>query len=153
MRPFFKRRENRRHVFERGPQPEQLKGTTPSRRAWRSFQSRQKRENPIAVADRIQRQARLPSCQTYAQLAAHFGVSRPTICYHLGLLNRLPADFVAWLRACDDPNVLAVMTEHRLRPLTRIADQEQKLTALGELLREAEEEARLRAGTTVPSQN
>jgi hypothetical protein len=109
----------------------------PNRRSWRSFLVRQEKENPIRVADRFMAQYRLPSCGTYAQVATHFGTSRAAVCYHLALLTRLPASFVGWLRAQNDPNVFGHFAERQLRPITRVTDAGQQVELLRELVQEA----------------
>jgi hypothetical protein len=131
--------------LEAGVPPEPLRGKAPSQRAWKAFLGRQARENPIRIADRIQQQARLPSSGTYAQLAAHFGISRAMVAYHLALLTRLPADFVTWLRACDDPGILGVLTERRLRPVTRLTDPGRQQEVLATLRHEAEQQTQGKA--------
>src|SRR5262245_56457716 len=88
------------------------------------------RPNPIRVADRFREQSLLPGTRTYAELAARFGVSRAMVSYHLALLSRLPAEFVDWLRGCDDPAILSVFTESRLRPVTKVVDAEEQRALL-----------------------
>jgi hypothetical protein len=127
---YFKRCVKRRHIFETGNKPHPFQGSAPSRRAWQSFPSNQKRENPILVAERFQAQLRLPSFSTYAQVADYFGVGRVMVAYHIALLVRLPADFVDWLRGCEDPTVLRHFTERRLRPLTRVRSQDEQVAIL-----------------------
>ena len=45
-----------------------------------------------------------------------FGISKVTVGYHLALLTRLPADFVAWLEACTEDLPLAFFSLRRLGP-------------------------------------
>lgn len=103
----------------------------PNRRSWRSFLARQDKENPIRVADRFMAQYRLPSCGTYAQVAAHFGTSRAAVCYHLALLTRLPASFVEWLRAQDDPNVFGHLPSVNCSPSPESPTPADRLSCCG----------------------
>jgi hypothetical protein len=89
------------------------------------------------VADRYREQSLLPGTRTYAELAAHFGVSRAMVSYRLALLTRLPAEFVAWLRGRDDPATLSVFTESRLRRVSRVADAGGQRAMLEELKEKA----------------
>ena len=73
----------------------------PSQRAWKAFQGRQGRENPIRVAERFREQFDRAKYRTYAQLADHFGVTRATVTHYMALITKLPDDFVAWLRGSD----------------------------------------------------
>ncbi len=55
------------------------------------------------------------------------------VCYHIGLVHRLPEDFVIWLKRQEKPEVLRVFTERRLRRITRLEneiDQQRHLSAL-----------------------
>jgi hypothetical protein len=83
------------------------------------------------------RQSQLPSCQTLAQVAEQFGVSRAMVSYHLALVTRLPSSFVTWLRAIDDPAILRYFLERRLRPVTKFTDPVQQSAVLDLMMREA----------------
>jgi hypothetical protein len=54
-------------------------------------------ENPIHVARMYLREREGDQPKTYEEIAKKFGVSKVEVCYHIGLLNRLPVDFVRWL--------------------------------------------------------
>ena len=134
---FFRRYVNHKQVFEAGEKPASFNGKTPSQRAWQAYQTARKRENPILVAERFAAQAGLPSCNSYAQVAEHFGVTRTTVCHYMALLKRLPAKFIEWLRAVDDPIVLAHFAEHRLRPIRRIDNRREQQMVLDRIVQEA----------------
>lgn len=59
--------------------------------------------------------------------------------YYTALLTKLPDAFVAWLRACDDPDVIGCFCERRLRPIARLERHEAKVTALQNMIHEAVE--------------
>ncbi len=90
-------------------------------------------KNPISIARRYLQEREGETGKTYAKIAEVFGVSRAEVCYHIGLINRLPGDFVQWLEQCNDQNVLRVFTERRLRPITRLDDPVVQLQKLREL--------------------
>ena len=90
-------------------------------------------ENPIRVA-RMYLGEQGDSTGSYARIAARFGVSRAEICYHVGLVNRLPEKFVTWLERQEDPEVLSVFSERRLRPITRNGNRHEQWKTLRELL-------------------
>lgn len=71
--------------------------------------------------------------KTYEQIARKFGVSKVEVCYHMALINRLPAEFVTWLEKSDDPEVLRVFTERRLRPIARIKARKKQVSAINTL--------------------
>ena len=126
-----------RKPLDVGLRPKYLHPATPSQRAWQSFLGKQKKENPVHVADRFLAQARLPTCRTNAQVAAHFGVSTAKVSYYLALLARLPEGFVAWLRACDDPVLVGYLSEKRLRPATKVQDAAEQRAMLDRLISDA----------------
>ena len=71
--------------------------------------------------------------KSYADAAQEFGVTKVTVCHYTSLVRRLPQDFVRWLEAQDDPQVLGCFRECRLRPITRLESDEAKRHALEDL--------------------
>jgi len=67
-----------------------------------------------------------PGIDTYRQAAEHFGISKVVVSYHLAVLNRLPADFVAWLEAYTEDLPMAFFSLRRLRPVTMLQEPERK---------------------------
>ena len=90
--------------------------------------------NPIRVARMYLCERDGDQPKTYEEIARKFGVSKAEVCYHIGLVNRLPADFVHWLEQCEEPEALRVFTERRLRPITRMENQAEQLVCLGQLM-------------------
>lgn len=56
----------------------------------------------------------LPSIQTYAEVGAHFGVSRARVCQMMSLL-KLPEELVEYIAGLTAPENLQQYTERRLR--------------------------------------
>ncbi len=69
--------------------------------------------------------------------AQSLGLSRTMVCYHMELLERLPEDFIQWLEAEDDQVIWRCFSERRLRPITKIADTEEQVRRLAEMIEEA----------------
>ncbi len=90
-------------------------------------------ENPIHVARQYLGEYENGHGMTYRGIARKFGVSQAEVCYHVALVKRLPAGFVAWLERCDDPKVLQVCTERRLRPITRLRSHAERSRAVDAL--------------------
>jgi hypothetical protein len=103
-----------------------------TQREWRKRLVDARRKHPIAVGDLYRNAVRLPSLGTLSAVAAHFGVSVASVSHHVALVTRLPAGFVEWYRETDDPEVRAVLTERRLRPIARLdpGAQEDRLREL-----------------------
>lgn len=138
---YFTRCHKRSRWFVPGPRPAPLPRRAASMRRWKSYLARLERTNPIHLADRFLAELRRGSVSTYAQVAAHFGVSTAKVCYFVALVQRLPADFVEWLRACEDPAVLAFCCERRLRPVTRVKDEGEQRARLEQMVEEAQRTA------------
>ena len=76
--------------------------------------------NPIHVGRRYADEHLDGHGMTYGGIGRKYGVSRAEVCYHVALVKRLPEEFVSWLGQCNDPDVLRVLTERRLRPITKL---------------------------------
>jgi hypothetical protein len=123
-------------VIETGEKPSHFASSVPSQRAWKSYLSTKKAKNAIRVARQIAREVeRFGKPSTAAQ---HLGLSRAMVCYHMALLERLPEDFIQWLEAEDDQVVWRCFSEHRLRPITKIADTEEQVRHLADMIGEAQ---------------
>lgn len=48
----------------------------------------------------------------------------------MAILTRLPASFIEWLENCPDKLVLAFFSERRLRPVTKVEGEVEKVKAL-----------------------
>jgi hypothetical protein len=75
---------------------------------------------------------------TQTDVAAALGLSRARITQIINLL-KLPRPIIEFLADCRDPAILDHFTERRLRPLTRLANDKQKLDEFGRMLAEARE--------------
>ncbi len=124
-------------MFEAGERPPEFGNQVPDQRRWKRFSSRKHRPGPIVIADEFMAEYRRVKAATYADLADRLGVSRPTVTYYMALLTKLPDDFVAWLRAEKDPEVVTFFSERRLRPLTRLAGPAAQAAAITDLLSRA----------------
>jgi hypothetical protein len=90
--------------------------------------------NAVKVARKYQKFLERPEVLGYQQAAKKFGVSKPVISTYLAILNRLPTSFVEWLENCPDKLVVAFFSERRLRPVTRIEGDREKVNVLRALL-------------------
>jgi hypothetical protein len=76
--------------------------------------------NAISTARKFRDYLDRPDTNGFRQVADHFDVTKARVSHYLSLLRFLPADFVEWLGACDDPAVLSQFNERRLRPLLHL---------------------------------
>ena len=73
--------------------------------------------------------------RTRAEVAEIFGISRARVTQYLNLL-KLPSVIVGFLETNEDPATLHYFTERRLRPLTRLENDEDKWEQFEEMLEE-----------------
>ena len=60
----------------------------------------------------------------YKQVAEHFGVTKASISQYLGILNRLPEDFIGWLDQYDDQALVAFFGKKRLNTIAKHPKEE-----------------------------
>lgn len=96
--------------------------------------------NAVKVARKYQKFLERPEVLGYQQAAKKFGVSKPVISTYLAILNRLPTSFIEWLENCPDKLVVAFFSERRLRPVTRIEGDQEKVNVLRALLNQCLDE-------------
>lgn len=122
--PYFTRCYAKSQKFYLGKKPEPLRHiASPTQRDWQTYLNGCARRNPILEAYKYLDYLNLPTVKTFSQVAEHFGVSRQRVCQYLGLVTRLPKDFIEWLSGIDSPRLLKYFTERRLRPLVVIKDK------------------------------
>jgi len=129
--PFYTIFRKKRHILVVGNKPKFFGKKIPTQRDQRQYRSLQKFKNPIQEARRYQQIYELPSIQTYAQVAQHFGVSRARVCQYLNLL-KLPKEMVNHIESIDDPEESRYFTERRLRGILKSEESSGTFQALAE---------------------
>jgi hypothetical protein len=71
---------------------------------------------------------------TYDDLSVISGVSKARVCQMVALYKRLPARITDYLMNTDEPKILKHFTERRLRPLTLLASEDEKLKKFDEMI-------------------
>ena len=90
--------------------------------------------NPINVGFRFVQYLKDHSDSTYDDLSGMFGISKARVCQMIALYNRLPARITDYLMNTDEPEILKHFTERRLRPLTLLASDGEKLKKFDEMI-------------------
>ena len=75
--------------------------------------------NVVQVAKQYQAFLDRDDVVGYKQVAEHFGVTKASISQYLGILNRLPEDFVGWLEHCDDQALVAFFGKKKLNVIAK----------------------------------
>jgi len=131
---YHSRWERRQQRLIAGPKPDGAPTGVLTRRTSQRLERDAQRPNPIARADAYVELLELGAAKTRAEVAKTFGVSTAAVSYHIALIERLPVEFVSWLRTVDDVATLTALTERRLRPLTRIPPGTRQRDALRAIL-------------------
>lgn len=70
---------------------------------------------------------------TYADLASAKGITKARISQMIAVCRRLPKEITEFLIETDDPSILAYFTERRLRPLTRMNSDIEKIEKFNQM--------------------
>jgi hypothetical protein len=89
--------------------------------------------NPIKLGFQFVQYLKEHPNSTYDELAAMSGVSKARICQIVALHKRLPAPITDYLMNNDEPEVLKYFIERKLRPLTLLASDDEKLRKFEEM--------------------
>lgn len=76
-------------------------------------------KNVIHVARQYEAYLNRDDVVGYKQVAQHFGVTKASISQYLGILSRLPGDFVSWLESCEDQALVAFFGTKRLNDIAK----------------------------------
>ncbi|MHC5020938.1 MAG: hypothetical protein ACYTGX_12670 [Planctomycetota bacterium] len=104
------------------------------------------RPNPISRGDAYIELLNSGAAKTRAEVAETFGISTAAVSYHIALVERLPREFVSWLRGVHDGALLRGLTERKLRAIARRGDTAGQRNALRALIDFAGAAARTSAG-------
>ena len=91
--------------------------------------------NPIKISFQFVQYLKDHPDSTYDDLAGIVSVSKARICQMVSLYNKLPTPITDYLMNTDEPEILRYFTERRLRPLTFITSDEDKLKKFEEMIR------------------
>jgi hypothetical protein len=131
--PCFFRYNHKKKVLLRGEKPATF---TPNKaitkRDWeRSLKP--KKANPIEIGTRFLEYLNENPGSTYDDIAEVFGVSKARVCQMLALCNRLPEQITNYLLNADEPDILKHFTERKLRPLTLMESDDEKINRFSEM--------------------
>jgi len=94
------------------------------------------RNNPVLQGLQWLRLFENESVNTYAQAAEIIGVCRGRVWQLVSLVTRLPKEITDFLVANKDPYIRAHFSERRLRPLTLLEFNEEKVKQFQKMLME-----------------
>jgi hypothetical protein len=92
-----------------------------------------KKANPIKVGTQFLQYLNDNPGATYDDIAEVFGLSKAKVCQMVALYNRLPSRIMDYLMNTDEPEILKYFTEKKLRPLTLLVSDDEKLRKFDEM--------------------
>jgi hypothetical protein len=99
-----------------------------TKRDWEhSLRPQKECTNPITVGFQLSQYLKDHPGSAYDDLSKIYGVCKARVCQMVALYNRLPSRITEYLMNTDEPEILKYFTERRLRPLTLLACDEDKL--------------------------
>ena len=135
LTPYYSRTCSTGLLLVRGQKPEELAHLARiTARQWRRYVKRQDWENPIVKGLRFLQVFEQPAVTTYAEAASILGASRQRVYQLTSLVRKLPDEVTRFLLGTEDPTIQGYSTERRLRPLTMLGSDEEKVAGFAALL-------------------
>ena len=94
---------------------------------YRSLPTVQGLKNPVRTGYRFVEYLKENQYVTYEDLANQLGITKARVCQMIALYKRLPARITDFLMNTNEPEILEHFTERRLRPLTLLLSDEEKI--------------------------
>jgi len=121
--------------FLRGPKPDYLpKNKVSSKRNQKSLLFKSKKQNPIAEAKKINKFIEDHQNPTYECISEKFGVNRARISQMVSLLKNIPSEITDYVEKQSNPNFLCFFTERKLRKLTTLITDTEKIDAFRKMI-------------------
>lgn len=137
--PYYTRTYSVGPLFIRGEKPRELARIAKiTARQWQHYQSVTTRNNPVLQGLQWLRLFEKESVRTYAQAAEIAGVHRSRVFQLVSLVTKLPREITDFLVANKDPFVRAHFSERRLRPLTLLESDKDKVWQFRAMLTEVQ---------------
>ncbi len=90
-------------------------------------------KNPVRIGfEFVEYLSKNPSA-TYDDLSVDAGITKARVCQMIALYKRLPAEITDFLMNVDESKILKHFTERRLRPLTLLASDDDKIIKFMEM--------------------
>ncbi len=115
-----------------GDKPTGLPANRPiTKREWERYH--REYTNPVKVGSKFIQYLKDHPGATYDDVAGISGISKARVCPMLALCKRLPKEITDFLMNTDEPETLKHFTERKLRPLTLMASDDDKIERFKEM--------------------
>jgi len=108
-----------------------LPNKVPSGKEWQSYQNKSTPKNPILEAYKYIDFLKDHPGATYQDLANRYNISKARVCQMVALIKKLPQEIIDFLS--DSSKNIEFFTERRLRPLTHLVSDREKIKKFNEI--------------------
>ena len=99
----------------------------------RSLRQKRKLTNPVRTGFEFVEYLNKNPVSTYDDLSVDAEITKARVCQMIALCKRLPPEITEYLFNTDEPEILKHFTERRLRPLTLLESDEDKIKKFDEM--------------------
>ncbi|MGA1867710.1 MAG: hypothetical protein ACMUJM_04090 [bacterium] len=110
-----------------------------TQREWRHYLNQAIRKNPIIEGYKYFECLQESPDSTYSAVAEKFNISKARVCQMIALVIRLPREIIDFIVDKNDPQFLSHFTERKLRPLTLLEFDEEKVDRFKEMVESCSE--------------
>ena len=119
---------NKKKVLLKGQKP----ASYPTNKAitqkdWKRLRQKRELPNPVRTGLKFVEYLNDNPNATYDDLPVDAGITKARVCQMIALCKRLPSEITDSLMNTDEPVILKHFTERRLRPLTLLASDKDKI--------------------------
>ena len=120
---------NKKKVLQKGQKPASFPSNKVITQKDLKRSLRQEREpsNPVRTGFQFVEYLNDNPNTTYDELSADIGITKARVCQMIALCKRLPSEITDFLVNTDKPEILKHFTERRLRPLTLLASDKNRI--------------------------
>jgi hypothetical protein len=133
--PCYYKYNDKQKMLIKGEKPDIFPTNTAiTKKDWqRTLKLDRKISNPVQTGFQFIQYLEENPNATYDDMAAEAGITKARVCQIIALCNRLPGEITEYLSEIDDHRILKYFTERRLRPLTRLTSDDDKLKKFDEM--------------------
>lgn len=132
--PCFFRYKDKNQILYTGEKPDFIPlNKIPSQKEWNSNLAKIKKKNPIIEAYRYLEYLENNPGLTYRDVAEKFDISRPRVSQMVALVKKLPQEIIDYFVNNEKEMDFSYFTERKLRPLTLLKSDEEKIERFMEM--------------------
>ena len=91
------------------------------------------KKNPVLRASTYLEYLKSNPELTYKHIAEEYNISTARVCQTIALVKKLPNEIIDYLSTLSDPEQISYFTERKLRPLTKLESDTDKIAKFMEM--------------------